>query len=108
MSFRLFSFKKMFETKPISVENAVSRQIYNRSMSQNELIETFKSDIYSRISSTSFYGSEVHFIAVPYPYFLSSDEINTIMNELRSEGYRVQLDSSLGFFVVSWNHLYHE
>lgn len=107
MKFRLFSIKKLFETKPFPVENAVSKQIYNSSLSREELINSFRSDIYSSIQSASFYGSEKHFVALPYPYYLDSEDISSIVSDIEGDGYRVKIDSELGCFIVSWNHCYH-
>lgn len=105
---KLFS-QKLLKPKQITVDNAISRQIFNKKLSKEEILDYFKDIIYHYIGNSINYGSDERFIAIKYPYFLDDAEILEIENELTSpeNGYLVDKSKKLGYFIVSWNHKYY-
>lgn len=101
--------KNPFKNEPLSANLAFSNQIYGSSMEKSELISNFKDSIYSQINSicknTVQYNFK-HFAAVAYPSYLEDSDIKEITESFEKDQYKVTFSKELGFYLVSWNHLY--
>lgn len=109
MNLSKFKPKNPFKIEQLNADSAFSNQIFNTSLDNSALIESFKENIYNKISSLCKASTSYqlqHFVAVPYPVYLKSEEIEDITHSFSENGYMVSYNQQLGYYVVSWNHKY--
>lgn len=97
----LVAYFKPKEVQPLSAENAQSLSFFRKKLSYEEMVSTFKKELFSDIKNVSFSGHS--YIDIVIPEWVKEDTYNDLIKELISLGYCTREIKELDLVIIYWN-----